>query len=134
MFFADEQGWTALHFACFAGSQECVRELLAHKNIDIDALTQRKQTPLHLACAQGNKTSIVDLLEMNAKVKVLDSSGRPPFALLSLEEVNEPIKVSVVLTWSVLDPPTIPNAARNLSNFEISCRRSTTGKLLKISL
>ena len=61
---SDEQGLTALHFACFAGHEECVKLLIAN-SADITQPDKLGQTPLFKACQQGHR-AIIDIL-MNKK-------------------------------------------------------------------
>jgi ankyrin repeat protein len=61
---SDEQGLTALHFACFAGHEECVKLLIAN-SADITLPDKLGQTALFKACQQGH-CGIIDVL-MNRK-------------------------------------------------------------------
>ena len=45
---SDQEGWTALHFACWKGQLEIVKELL-EANIDVNAIAYNGQTALDLA-------------------------------------------------------------------------------------
>ena len=57
---SDEQGMTALHVACFAGHEECVKKLIAN-SADITQPDKLGQTALFKACAQGHH-KIIDIL------------------------------------------------------------------------
>ena len=57
---SDEQGLTALHFACFAGHKRCV-ELLIANSAQITQPDKLGQTPLFKACQQGH-FNIIDIL------------------------------------------------------------------------
>lgn len=57
---SDEQGLTALHFACFAGHTKCV-ELLIEMSADITLPDQLGQTALFKACEQGH-CDIIEIL------------------------------------------------------------------------
>ena len=61
---SEEKGLTALHFACFAGHEECVRLLIAN-SADITQPDKLGQTALFKACQQGHR-EIIDIL-MNRK-------------------------------------------------------------------
>ena len=50
---ADSVGRTALHYACRAGSLECVRLLLERSDINIDQRTNGGETPLMFAALSG---------------------------------------------------------------------------------
>ena len=60
VFSTDENGSTALHWACYFDAEEAVNYLL-NLNANINAQDKEKLTPLHLAVA-NNKVSIVRLL------------------------------------------------------------------------
>ena len=57
---SDEQGLTALHFACFAGHEKCVKLLIAN-SADINQPDKLGQTALFKACQQGH-LNIIDIL------------------------------------------------------------------------
>ena len=57
---SDEQGLTALHFACFAGHEKCVQLLIAN-SADINQPDKLGQTALFKACQQGH-LNIIDIL------------------------------------------------------------------------
>ena len=46
-------GWTALHFAAQKGHGHLVDLLVKKKGATLDALTMKKQTPLHLGATYG---------------------------------------------------------------------------------
>ena len=49
----DNQGMTALHFACLYGHLKIV-QMLIRKNCDLIPKDKDGATPLHLACCGGN--------------------------------------------------------------------------------
>jgi ankyrin repeat protein len=50
---ADEEGWTALHYAAQRGDLDCVRSLI-EKKVDVNARSKEGETPLKLASAKGH--------------------------------------------------------------------------------
>jgi uncharacterized protein len=50
---ADEEGWTALHYAAQRGDAEAVR-LLIQKKVDVNAQSKSGDTPLKLASSKGH--------------------------------------------------------------------------------
>lgn len=48
----DEEGRTALHFACGYGELECAKALIAAK-AGLDLIDNNKNTPLHYAAGYG---------------------------------------------------------------------------------
>jgi ankyrin repeat protein len=60
---ADASGWTALHYAAHSGSFDCVK-LLIKNQADIDAFTDKNETPLFLATMHNHPDS-VELLAAN---------------------------------------------------------------------
>ncbi len=49
-----QSGWTALHYAAMHSSIQIFSRLINHPRIDINALTDFGETPLHIA-AKANK-------------------------------------------------------------------------------
>lgn len=55
----------------------------SHKN-SLDAVNPKGQTALHLACHSGHKQTIDLLIQLGARIDVLDSTGSSPLELLNL--------------------------------------------------
>lgn len=53
--------WHALHFAANGGHEDIVKELVAIPGIEIEAISNNKRTPMHIATSLG-KTSILKIL------------------------------------------------------------------------
>ena len=68
----DKRSWTALHFASHSGHYDIVHYLLMH-GADIIAVTNRDETPLMIACAEGHVsiTALLLLWECDDKKKKL---------------------------------------------------------------
>ena len=89
----DSNGWTALHYACQIGDLESVKILIDHQ-ADINAFSNNRRTPLHLA-AKMNRYDIVNYLldkilskdkGINKKfVDVKDDNGCTPSHLAAKE-------------------------------------------------
>ena len=58
----DEEGRTALHFACGYGELDCARALIAAK-ASLDIVDNNKNTALHYAAGYGQAVSVTLLLE-----------------------------------------------------------------------
>ena len=59
---ADEEGRTALHFACGYGELECATALINAK-ADLNAVDNNKNTALHYAAGYGQAESVKLLVE-----------------------------------------------------------------------
>ena len=73
----EDFGMTPLHWACRAGSMNCVN-LLLERGADPDALNNGQRAPLHLAADEGQDAAIVALAEVSANLDVQDKKGRTP--------------------------------------------------------
>lgn len=77
----DIRGRTPLHYTAWVGSPECMQHILkvltVQKSI-VDTADECGWTPLHLACAAGNSTSIEMLLAAGAKADCADHCGWAP--------------------------------------------------------
>lgn len=83
--FADEDQWTALHFAVQNGDDRTVR-LLLDKGADPGAREKADWTPLHLACQNGHE-AVVRLLLSRLSDKAVgqrEARGRTPLHLASV--------------------------------------------------
>ncbi len=65
----DSEKWTSLHSACALGNFAIVKQLLAYKS-QLEAITERGHTPLHLAVYSGSQDCVAELLKRNANVNV----------------------------------------------------------------
>lgn len=75
---------TELHNACQKRSTSSVRQLLQEKSIrdDIDARSAKGQTPLHVACLNGDNDIVSALLNAKANTSAADSTGKTPVQVL----------------------------------------------------
>ncbi len=65
----DSEKWTSLHSACAVGNVAIVKQLLGFK-AQLEAITERGHTPLHLAVYSGSVDCVLELLKKNANVNV----------------------------------------------------------------
>jgi uncharacterized protein len=71
-----EDGWSALHLACFFGNQPCVRWLLEHgADMEVTSKNMLKNRPLH-AAAGGRHTAVcIELLRNGADADAQQHGG-----------------------------------------------------------
>ena len=65
----NNNGMTALHYACLNGHVECVKELLNHKKTNVNTKDKKGNTPLHYACLNGYSACVAELVA-NKKTNV----------------------------------------------------------------
>ncbi|KDO17229.1 hypothetical protein SPRG_17348, partial [Saprolegnia parasitica CBS 223.65] len=78
---ADANGWTPLHHAAQNASEDgpdMLGQLLMCDAIDVDAVSNTKRTPLHIAAAAGCLPSVRLLLQFGANVNARDDRGCTP--------------------------------------------------------
>ncbi|XP_011692189.1 PREDICTED: serine/threonine-protein phosphatase 6 regulatory ankyrin repeat subunit B [Wasmannia auropunctata] len=71
-------GKTALHLAAMNGYTHLVQFLVQDHRAEIDVLTMKKQTPLHLAAEAGQLDVCNLLLELGASIGATDDQGQKP--------------------------------------------------------
>jgi hypothetical protein len=74
---SEPEGFTLLHLAAKSNHPELVSYLI-DKGFSIDATDYRGQTPLHVACADGNAIIAVALLKQGADPTLRDKKGLLP--------------------------------------------------------
>ncbi|KJE92169.1 hypothetical protein CAOG_03187 [Capsaspora owczarzaki ATCC 30864] len=75
--FADDHGWTPLHFAANSGFGEIVT-LLSKNGASVQAKNNQGQTPLMLAAAKGHIDVCRKLVEAGSELLVTDNNGWSP--------------------------------------------------------
>ena len=75
--YKDENGYTALHYACNEGNLKIV-EILLNANCDPNIKNNDKETPLHLASKSGYFDISKKLIENGALLDVYDSENNSP--------------------------------------------------------
>ena len=72
----EEDGWTALHLACFWGHSDCARALI-RGGAAVDVQDIEGRTALHMACLYGEAEAVRLLLNAKAdKSRVAGRSGK----------------------------------------------------------
>ena len=73
----DNEGNTALHFACLEGHWDIAKFLL-NNNVQVDLENNEKITPLHLASLKGRSELVQLLITEGADVNKKDNKGKTP--------------------------------------------------------
>ena len=81
----DEEGRSALHFACGYGEVECAEYLIEH-GADVNALDSSNNTSLHYAAGYGVKEGLDLLLKHKAKKELLNDDKHTAFDLAKMNE------------------------------------------------
>ena len=77
----DQEGNTALYYACQKGYRDIVA-LLLDNDADASCINNRSESPLHAAARSGNKEILGKLLQKGANINVTDNEGRTPLICL----------------------------------------------------
>jgi len=67
---ANDEGWTALHYASNEGHESIVECLIRDFNAEVNCMSLRGRTPLHIACNRLNKKVIERLLLAGADANI----------------------------------------------------------------
>lgn len=70
----DEDGYTALHRACYNNHTDIVDFLLSH-GADVAARTQMQWQPLHSCCQWNHKECAVRLIQHGADINAVSEGG-----------------------------------------------------------
>ena len=71
----DQEGNTALYYACQKGYRDIVA-LLLDNDADASCVNNRSESPLHAAARSGNKEILGKLLQKGADINVTDNEGK----------------------------------------------------------
>lgn len=63
---SSQLGWSALHYACFSGSNLDVVARLVRQGLDVNGVTETGYTPLHMCAFKGNHKAIELLVAAGA--------------------------------------------------------------------
>jgi signal recognition particle protein len=107
----DDDGRSALHYACGVGSEECVRAIIA-RGAEVDAKDKDSFTPLHIAAGYLHEKIVETLVRGGANPELEDSTGRSPLDLVETLTINTPATTVTFARRSVLE-----SIARTLEQF-----------------
>ncbi len=82
--FQNENGWSALHYACDEGNLKIV-EILIKSKINLNLITNEKKTSLHLSVIRGYFDISKLLIENGANINCLDNEKNLPLHLCAME-------------------------------------------------
>ncbi|CAG0920269.1 unnamed protein product [Notodromas monacha] len=85
-------GQTALHMAATGGFNDLVRLLVVRHNAMLEALTLRKETPLHAAAASGQLGVCKTLVELGANVNAVDAERQTALHLAAENNHSDVVK------------------------------------------
>ena len=81
--FQNENGWSALHYACDEGNLKIV-EILIKSKINLNLITNEKKTSLHLSVIRGYFDISKLLIENGANINCLDNEKNLPLHLCAM--------------------------------------------------
>jgi hypothetical protein len=84
----DDEGRTALHFACGYGEIACAEALLSAK-ADADAMDKNSNTALHYAAGYGRREVVQLLVDAGASVVLKNADGKSPIDVARLNNQAE---------------------------------------------
>jgi len=90
----DEDGQTALHWACDANHLEIVRFLLSN-GADVNVQDKGMQTPLHFALISGHEDIAKNLIQAGANIDALDEDGNTPANLCDDNDILKRIGINI---------------------------------------
>ncbi len=83
----DENGWTCLHWACYAGRAETIRTFEKQTEIDLNAQTKTGDTALHILARSSNVAIFQMLLDFGADGNIKNDRGKMPYQLSRGESI-----------------------------------------------
>ena len=89
--YQDENGYTALHYACDEGNLKIV-DILLNANCDPNIKNNLNQTPLHLSTQRGYFDITKKLIESGAKLNIEDSENNYPIHFICKNNYVELLK------------------------------------------
>ncbi|EAR94876.1 DHHC zinc finger protein (macronuclear) [Tetrahymena thermophila SB210] len=84
----DHKGGTALHWACYLGSENAVNYLVSKMKDKLNNADGEGLTPLHLAVISGNARVVRKLLQRGANRNALDNNQKTPAQLADENEFH----------------------------------------------
>jgi ankyrin repeat protein len=73
--FKNKRGKAVLHLAAANADAKLLDLLLPIEGVDVNVMTKRKQTPLHLAISNNNEAGVLRLLEKKPRTDIQDKYG-----------------------------------------------------------
>lgn len=98
----DDDGRSALHYACGVGSEQCVRAIIA-RGATADARDKDSFTPLHIAAGYLHEKIVEILVKSGANPELEDSTGRSPLDLVETLTLQTPATTVTFARRSVLE-------------------------------
>ena len=86
--FQNENGWTALHFACDEGNLKIV-EILIKSKADLNLKTNEKKTPLHISVYRGYFDISKLLIENGSNINIRDNEKNLPVHICASQGHDE---------------------------------------------
>ena len=86
--FQNENGWSALHFACDEGNLK-ISKILINSKIDLNLKTNEKKTALHISTFRGYFDITKLLIESGAKINLRDNEQNLPLHICASQGYDE---------------------------------------------
>jgi len=93
----DEEGRTALHFACGYAELKCA-DILLEAGANVDAVDKNSNTALHYAAGYGQKECVEMLIKHGASGTLRNQDGKTP---MDVAKLNNQTEVSKILEQDV---------------------------------
>ena len=88
----DDNGSSALHWACYSGAEESVNFLIG-LNAFLDVQDKEKLTPLHLATFYNREKIVIKLLQNGADKNLKNSRGELPIDIARKKNFNNLVEI-----------------------------------------
>ena len=98
----NKHGLTALHYAASKGNTDLVGYLVNSYGASIESLTIKKQTPMHLAAANGKEDTVQCLVDMEAMVDFNDELDQKPIHMAAQNDHTNVVKMFLHLRPSLV--------------------------------
>lgn len=102
----NKQGLTALHYAASRGNSDLIDYLVNSYGASPESLTIKKQTPMHLAAANGRKKAVQTLVDLEAPVDFNDELDQKPIHLAAQNDHTDVVKQFLSLRPSLVSSTT----------------------------
>jgi ankyrin repeat protein len=102
----NKNGLTALHYAATKGNSDLVDYLVNSYKATVETLTIKKQTPMHLAAANGQGHTVQALVNLEAMIDSNDDLDQKPIHLAAQHDHTEVVKLFLRLRPSLVSSTT----------------------------